>query len=52
MCTSNVLGKDFQDSRQGQGVQDGVLQMIHRVWIGLPGWTTCKTVCITIQQAS
>jgi len=34
-----------------QCVQDGVSLVICRVWIGLSGWTTCRTVCITIQQA-
>ena len=32
-----------------QCVQDGVSLVICRVWIGLSGWTTCRTVCITIQ---
>ena len=35
-----------------QCVQDGVSLVIRRVRIGLLGWTTCRTVCITIQQAS
>ena len=35
-----------------QGVQDGVSVVIRRVWIGLSGWTTYRTVCIKIQQAS
>ena len=35
-----------------QCVQDGVSLVLRRVWIGLSGWNTCRTVCITIQHAS
>ena len=31
---------------------NGVSLVKHRVWIRLLDWTTCRTVCITAQQAS